>query len=352
MSAETIAGAIRVAADRLAATSETPRLDAELLMAHALGTTREAMLLGGLNQSFPPFVPSEVEGQEAGAAVGAGASTALGTNGEEAGSRASGRPPTTVRPEPVEGRALSAAPAARPSTSLRTNGEGECLEPGSAFEALVTRRAAGEPLAYIVGTRAFWTIELGVAPGVLIPRPDSETLIEAAVAHFAGTEGPRRILDLGTGSGALLLAALAEWPEASGIGIDRSAAALTIARKNAQALGMADRAEIVEGGWSGTGEAFDLILCNPPYIGTDERLPRDVADHEPHAALFAGIDGLDDYRALAPLLPAQLAVGGVACIEIGATQGAAVSALLRAQGLVVQIRHDLGARDRCIAAMR
>ena len=267
--------ALADAAKRLAETSDTPRLDAELLMAHALGVTREAMLLGGLDRG------------------------------------------------------------------------------GSAdFAGLVTRRASGEPLAYITGTRAFWTIELGVAPGVLIPRPDSETLIEAAVAHFAHTSSPRRILDLGTGSGALLLAALAEWPEATGVGLDRSDAALAIARQNAGALGMADRAAIVAGGWSGTGETFDLILCNPPYVGTGEPLPRDVADHEPHSALFAGADGLDDYRALAPLIPAQLAPGGVACIEIGATQGPAVSALLRAQGLVVQIRHDLAGRERCIAAMR
>ena len=226
------------------------------------------------------------------------------------------------------------------------------LDPHGDFEPLVARRASGEPLAYITGSRAFWTIELRVAPGVLIPRPDSETLIEAAVAHFAGTSGPRRILDLGTGSGALLLAALAEWPAATGVGIDRSVAALTIARENAAALGMADRAEIIAGGWSGTGEAFDLILCNPPYIAADERLPRDVADHEPHSALFAGVDGLDDYRALAPLLPAQLAPGGVACLEIGSTQGLAVSALLQAQAMVVQIRHDLAGHQRCIAARR
>ena len=306
MSAEgSLADAIGSAAARLAQSSETPRLDAELLMAHALGDTREAMLLGGLHRSIPPFVLSE-----------------------------------------VEGRAADASPGARTSTSLRANGL------GGVFDALVARRASGEPLAYITGTRAFWTIELAVGPGVLIPRPDSETLIEAAVAHFAGAAGPRRILDLGTGSGALLLAALAEWPQATGVGIDRSAAALAIARGNAAALGMADRAAIVEGDWCGTGEPFDLILCNPPYVGSDEPLPRDVVDHEPHSALFAGPDGLDDYRLLAPLLPGQLAPGGIACIEIGATQGPAVSALLQAQGLVVQIRHDLAGRERCIAASR
>ena len=299
---ETIGAALRAAATRLAETSETPRLDAELLMAHVLGVSREAMLLGALNDPLPPFVLSE-----------------------------------------VEGRASSTAFAARTSTSLSASG---------GFEDLVRRRTAGEPLAYIVGHRDFWTIRLAVAPGVLIPRPDSETLIEAAVDHFAGTSGPKRVLDLGTGSGALLLAALAEWPEATGVGIDRAPEALAIAKGNAETLGMADRARMIEGGWAGTGEAFDLILCNPPYIATDEPLPRDVADHEPHSALFAGADGLDDYRVIAPLLPAQLAPGGVACIEIGATQGGAVASFMASQGLVVHIRHDLAGRDRCIVATR
>ena len=272
---ETARAAIAAAAARLAATSETPRLDAELLMAQALGITREALLLGGLDR-----------------------------------------------------------PAA------------------SGFAALVDRRAAGEPIAYITGTRAFWTIELVVSPAVLIPRPDSETLIEAAVEHFRGTPGPARILDLGTGSGALLLAALGEWPGASGIGIDRSAAALAVAADNAARLGMADRAEMRAGGWGGTGEAFDLLLCNPPYIEAGASLPQDVAAHEPHGALFAGADGLDDYRALAPLLERQIAPGGVACIEIGARQAAAVTALLAGCGLGATVRRDLAGHDRCIVVSR
>lgn len=277
---ETIGAAIRCATASLSEASDTPRLDAELLMAETLGVTREAMILAGLDRPISPFAPN------------------------------------------------------------------------GGFGALVERRAVGEPIAYILGHRDFWTIRLKVAPGALIPRPDSETLIEAAVAHFAGTPGPGRILDLGTGSGALLLAALAEWPEATGTGIDRSPQALAIALANAETLGMADRADIREGGWAGTGEPFDLILCNPPYIGTTETLPRDVIQHEPHSALFAGADGLDDYRAIAPLLPAQLRVGGVACIEIGATQAEAVSSLMALQGLVVQIRHDLAGLDRCIVATR
>jgi release factor glutamine methyltransferase len=273
--AETAREAIVAAAARLVTASDTPRLDAELLMAHALGISREALLLSGLDRPASPD-----------------------------------------------------------------------------FDDLFARRLSGEPLAYITRTRAFWTIELLVTPAVLIPRPDSETLIEAAVEYFRGTPGPKRILDLGTGSGALLLAALAEWPEASGVGIDRSSAALAVAEINAARLGLAARAELRPGGWSGTGEAFDLLLCNPPYIAEGTALPRDVIEHEPHGALFAGADGLDDYRALAPVLPGQIAPGGVACIEIGATQAEDVTALLAGEGLFTMLRHDLAGRARCIVARR
>ena len=192
----------------------------------------------------------------------------------------------------------------------------------AAYAALIDRRARHEPVAYITGRREFWSLDLAVAPGVLIPRPDSETLIDAAVAHF-DDRAPRRILDLGTGSGALLLAALSQWPEASGVGIDASPAALDVAQANADRLGLAARAQFLPGGWCGTGEAFDLILCNPPYVATGTPLAADVADWEPHAALFAGADGLDAYRALAPVLRGQLARGGIACVEIGATQSEA-----------------------------
>ncbi len=216
------------------------------------------------------------------------------------------------------------------------------------FAALVEHRAAHEPVAYITGTRAFWTIDLHVAPGVLIPRADSETLIEAAVDHFARTAGPKTILDLGTGSGALLLAALDEWPEATGIGVDASDDSLAMARANADLLGMAGRARIERGGWDGCDGPHDLILCNPPYVATEADLPVEVRDHEPAAALFAGADGLDEYRRLAPLLPPQIAPGGVACIEIGADQAQAATALFAAQDLSVAIRRDLAGRDRCL----
>ncbi len=219
------------------------------------------------------------------------------------------------------------------------------------FAALVERRLTHEPVAYITGSRGFWTIDLAVGPGVLVPRADSETLIEVAVDRFAGTDNPARILDLGTGPGTLLLAALDQWPGATGLGIDASDVALRYARDNASRLGMADRASFRIGDWAdGIVGRFDLILCNPPYIGTGESLGAEVRDHEPTAALFAGDDGLADYRRIAPALPRLLADGGLAVLEIGWTQGEAVAALLRAAGLKAAIHADLGGRPRVVSA--
>jgi release factor glutamine methyltransferase len=216
------------------------------------------------------------------------------------------------------------------------------------LEALVQRREVGEPLAYITGRRAFWTIELEVGPGVLVPRPDSETLIEAAAEHFAGS-APARVLDLGTGPGTLLLAALAEWPLATGIGVDGSAAALAYARRNAERLGLAERCRFQQGDWgAGLSEIFDLILCNPPYVEAGADLPRDVAEWEPREALFAGADGLDAYRRLAPDIARLLQPGGVACVEIGQGQEAAVAALMEAKRLRVSSRADLAGITRCL----
>ncbi|MEO5938792.1 MAG: peptide chain release factor N(5)-glutamine methyltransferase [Sphingomonas sp.] len=220
----------------------------------------------------------------------------------------------------------------------------------ASFAALIDRRLAHEPIAYITGCRDFWTISLAVGPGALIPRPDSETLVEAAVAHFAG-RAPATILDLGTGPGTLLLAALAEWPDACGIGVDASSAALDYARGNAERLGMSGRAGFIEGDWAAAiDQSFDLVLCNPPYVAADDSLPAEVRDHEPASALFAGTDGLDEYRVIAGQLPRLIAPDGMAAIEIGATQAAAVTALLAAQGLNVTIRRDLAGRDRCLVA--
>lgn len=264
------------AAGRLAGVSATPRLDTELLMAHALGTSREEMLLSRMDDAAP-----------------------------------------------------------------------------AAFEPLLDRRLRHEPVAYVTGHRAFWTIELEVGPDVLIPRPDSETLIEAAVAHFRGRAGPRRILDLGTGSGALLLAALAEWPDASGLGIDCSEGALAVAARNAQRLGLEDRAGFRPGVWTdGLAGPFDLILCNPPYVETGAELPPEVADWEPGTALYAGADGLEAYRRLAPALPPLLSPGGVACLELGAGQAERAARLFEAEGFSVASRHDLQGVDRCLILTR
>jgi release factor glutamine methyltransferase len=220
------------------------------------------------------------------------------------------------------------------------------------FEPLLARREASEPVAYILGRRDFWTIELEVGPGVLVPRPDSETLMEAAALHF-GRAGPKRVLDLGTGPGTLLLAALAEWPEASGLGVDSSEAALGYARRNARRLGMSGRAEFRLGDWGeGIGEAFDLILCNPPYVESGAELPTDVADWEPAQALFAAADGLSEYRRLAPQIPRLLAPGGLACIELGAGQRDAVAALFEAGPFTIKSRKDLKDIERCLMLSR
>jgi len=217
---------------------------------------------------------------------------------------------------------------------------------------LMARRMRGEPVAHITGHREFWSLDLVVTPAVLIPRPDSETLIEAAADHFRDRAPPRTILDLGTGSGALLLAALTEWPGARGVGIDASEAALAVARRNAQRLGLRERASFGIGDWHGNGTAHDLILCNPPYVATTETLPPGVLNWEPHASLFAGASGLDDYRRIAPRLAAQMNDGGVACIEIGATQAAVVAALFHQAGLMTALRRDLAGLPRCIVVTK
>ena len=217
------------------------------------------------------------------------------------------------------------------------------------FWEMLERRKAGEPVAYITGRRAFWNIELHVGPGVLVPRPDSEVLIASAISHFEGREGPERVLDLGTGPGTLLLAALDIWPEATGLGVDLSRRALSYAAANARRLGFERRVKLIQGDWAaGLAEQFDLILCNPPYIAEDAELGPGVSEFEPDEALFAGKEGLDAYRALAPQLPRLLAKGGLAAVEIGAEQGEAVTALLSRDGLRAEVANDLAGRPRAI----
>jgi len=272
----TVGEAIRAAAEALAPVSDTARLDAELLIAHALGLTRSDMLLKAMRDPAPPGCP-----------------------------------------------------------------------------ALVERRAAHEPVAYITGAVEFYGLTLKVTPATLIPRSDSETLVEAAREAFADRPGPERILDLGTGSGALLLAAMSIWQSAEGLGLDRSEAAVAVARANAASLGMAARAQLCPGdwhapGWSAALGTFDLILCNPPYVEVDADLNPQVRDFEPASALFAGLEGLDDYRILIPQLRALMNPDGVAILEIGANQGEAVSSLASAAGFAVALRRDLGRRARAL----
>lgn len=220
------------------------------------------------------------------------------------------------------------------------------LEVPAAFDALIERRLAHEPVAYIRGYQLFWDLTLAVTPATLIPRGDSETLIEAAIAHFRDREPPARILDLGTGTGALLLASLSVFPKASGVAIDASAAALEVAQGNAVRLGLAGRSAFLHQSWCDAGWAsdlgrFDLILCNPPYVETDAQLAPQVRAHEPASALFAGTDGLDDYRLLMPQIPALLSKTGIAIFEIGKGQDTAVAHLAAQNGCFTTPHRDL-----------
>lgn len=301
----TVGEAIRAAATRVAETSDTARLDAELLMAHALGMSRSDMLLRAMR-------------------------------------------------DPAPGN----------------------------FAALVERRAAHEPVAYIAGWTEFYGLTLKVTPETLIPRSDSETLIEAAREAFADRPAPNRILDLGTGSGALLLAAMSIWRDAEGIGLERDFFAVLVAGENAESTGInapRDSAEleqfkealarvgIFDGafgyaggrarfraldwhdrGWADDLGTFDLILCNPPYVENNAMLDPNVRDFEPASALFAGPEGLDDYRVLIPQLRALMTPGGIAILEIGAEQATAVDALAAASGFAVVLRRDLAGRPRAL----
>lgn len=218
----------------------------------------------------------------------------------------------------------------------------------AALDAALTQRAARQPIAQITGQRLFWGRSFAVTRDVLDPRPETETLIEAALAAPA----PRRILDLGTGSGALLVTLLAEWPEAAGLGIDASHAALRLAARNAARHGVSARAEFRTGDWCvGIAGRFDLVVCNPPYISRAgfEELAPDVRRWEPEAALTPGETGLESYRAIARDLAGILAPGGRALFEIGFDQGTSAPAVFREFGFDrLQIRHDLDGKARCI----
>ncbi len=215
-----------------------------------------------------------------------------------------------------------------------------------AFRALVGRRADREPLSHLIGRRGFWTLELEVGRDVLDPRPDSETLIEAALDRFPERTAPLSVLDLGVGSGCLLLSFLAERPNATGVGVDLSPAALAVARRNAMSTGIADRVGLVCGCWGrGIERRFDLILCNPPYIesGVIGGLAPEVSCHEPRLALDGGADGFAAYRAVAPEIARLLDPQGAAIVEAGAGQIDGIVALFAGEGLACcGQRKDLG----------
>jgi release factor glutamine methyltransferase len=220
------------------------------------------------------------------------------------------------------------------------------------FGSLVARRVDHEPLALILGRREFWSLDFEVSSDTLIPRPDSETLVEAALAAFADRTPPRRVLDLGTGTGCLLLAALSEFPAAFGIGIDCSAAAAALAARNAASLRLSDRAAFVCADWmQAVRGQFDLILCNPPYIPTCELagLMSEVARFEPRRALDGGPDGLASYRVLLPDLQRSLTPEGVAVLELGVGQAEQVAGEARKCGLSATVRRDLSGIARAIA---
>jgi len=269
----TIAEALREATARLSETSDTARLDAELLMAHALGVGRSDLLLRHMDKAVP-----------------------------------------------------------------------------TGFASLVERRMRHEPVAYITEEAEFYGRAFTVNRAVLIPRGDSETVVQAALDHVPDSG---RVLDLGTGSGALLLTLLAERPNLEGVGIDASFDALQVAALNAAQLGVAARTRMLRRDWreqdwaEGLGR-FDLVIANPPYVENDAALASSVRDFEPASALFAGPDGLDDYRIIIPQLRGLLTDSGTAALEIGSEQAEKVTQIALDSGFLVELRLDLANRPRCL----
>ncbi len=225
-------------------------------------------------------------------------------------------------------------------------------EAAARFRDALAARLRAVPMAFILGSQGFWTLDLAVSPATLIPRPDTETLVEAALEALPAREVPLRVLDLGTGTGALLLAVLAERPRAFGIGVDLVPEAAALAALNAARNGLADRAAFLAGNWAAAlAGRFDLVLSNPPYIESAAiaGLMPEVARHEPGSALDGGADGLDAYRHLAAELPRLLTPSGIAVLELGAGQRPAVQALAAAAGLVpLGCRQDLAGIERAL----
>lgn len=221
------------------------------------------------------------------------------------------------------------------------------------FAEAIARRAKREPTAYILGRREFWSLDFEVSPAVLIPRPDSETLVEAALKELKHTP-PRRILDLGTGSGCLIVSLLTEWREATAIAVDISPEALAVAQRNAARNAVGDRITFRQNDWAANiEERFDLVICNPPYISNASfaTLDADVRDFEPETALRSGPNGLDAIERIARALPALLRPQALALVEIGFDQGASAAGKIAAAGLkLVRIAKDLAGHDRVLVA--
>jgi release factor glutamine methyltransferase len=223
---------------------------------------------------------------------------------------------------------------------------------GTAYTDAVARRADHAPLALILGHREFWSLRFAVSPATLIPRPETETVVTAALALRTP---PGRVLDLGTGTGCLLLSLLHEWPEAFGVGVDLVPAAAHLAAANARALGLAARAAFVCGDWAAALRGrFDLIVANPPYIASQEipGLMTEVAAHEPATALDGGPDGLAAYRAIFATLPGLMAAQGRAIVEFGAGQAEAIGTLATAAGFFHRTENDLSGIPRIIVLRR
>jgi release factor glutamine methyltransferase len=222
------------------------------------------------------------------------------------------------------------------------------------FESFLARRIAREPVAYITGTKEFWSLEFDVGPGALIPRPESETLVECVLSEFPDRTAPLNVLDLGVGTGCLLLSALSEYANARGTGIDASREALGWARRNAEKLGLADRCNLRAGNWGDDlSDRFDVVLSNPPYIrgGDIALLAPEIRLYEPPGALDGGLDGLDAYRALGPKIHRLLKPSGLAFLEMGKGQDTMIVEILGRSGLgTLKIARDLAGIGRCVIA--
>lgn len=258
----------------------------------------------------------------------------------------------------LDARLLLAEALRLPPSDLTLRADAVVPPPAEAeARAFLARRRGGEPVARIRGRKEFWSLDFRLSPETLVPRADTETVVEAALDLCPDPAAALRVLDLGTGTGAILAAVLAERPNAFGVGVDRSEAAACTARDNLARNGLGDRAQVVVGDWGAAlAGGFDLVVSNPPYITAAAMagLPAEVRRHDPELALVAGEDGLCAYRAIAADLPRLLRPGGAGVLELGAGQEPEVAALLTAAGLRVAdpARRDLAGIPRALAARR